>query len=444
MRLRAHRPPVHSALVQERLLEGVRVVDLGGDPSARAGRVLGDLGACVVRVVPPDGRRAHGQRRPGVERGQGRADAGAPTTPELDDAAGRRRRRVRHAARRRHASCSTRAARRTRSGCTSRRSASTGRGASWRASDLGVMAASGNMFCTGDPDRAPVRCTEPTAHAHSGPEAAFAALTALWHGVPQTVDVSMQEVVIDREHGRARDGSRQTGFRGERRGANIGRTREIWPTTDGFVSFGLRGGKARVASLELIAKLAELPDRDWNEFNAEHRERRRAERDRREGRRVLRAAHDARAVRHRVRDEPDARADQLAPRDRTRRRSSRRASSSVPSTTSSASLVRSCWSPAPTAKPPPRGRKVTQLLGEKTPPEGGFRTKQLGEKAWDGLKILEFGSGAAGPIATRYFVEHGATVLRIESKCARRLPAHDGARGRATRTGSKARRCTTG
>ena len=32
------------------------------------------------------------------------------------------------------------------------------------------------------------------------------------------------------------------------------------------------------------------------------------------------------------------------------------------------------------------------------------------------MKILEFGSGAAGPIATRYFVEHGATVLRIESK----------------------------
>jgi len=29
---------------------------------------------------------------------------------------------------------------------------------------------------------------------------------------------------------------------------------------------------------------------------------------------------------------------------------------------------------------------------------------------------LEFGSGAAGPIATRYFAEHGATVLRVESR----------------------------
>jgi benzylsuccinate CoA-transferase BbsF subunit len=32
------------------------------------------------------------------------------------------------------------------------------------------------------------------------------------------------------------------------------------------------------------------------------------------------------------------------------------------------------------------------------------------------VNILEFGAGAAGPIATRYFAEHGATVLRVESR----------------------------
>ena len=31
------------------------------------------------------------------------------------------------------------------------------------------------------------------------------------------------------------------------------------------------------------------------------------------------------------------------------------------------------------------------------------------------MRILEFGAGAAGPIATRFFAEHGATVLRVES-----------------------------
>jgi benzylsuccinate CoA-transferase BbsF subunit len=32
-----------------------------------------------------------------------------------------------------------------------------------------------------------------------------------------------------------------------------------------------------------------------------------------------------------------------------------------------------------------------------------------------GLKILELGAGAAGPVATRYFADRGATVVRIES-----------------------------
>jgi benzylsuccinate CoA-transferase BbsF subunit len=36
--------------------------------------------------------------------------------------------------------------------------------------------------------------------------------------------------------------------------------------------------------------------------------------------------------------------------------------------------------------------------------------------AWEGLKLLEFGSGAAGPIASRYFREHGATVIKVESR----------------------------
>ncbi len=52
----------------------------------------------------------------------------------------------------------------------------------------------------------------------------------------------------------------------------------------------------------------------------------------------------------------------------------------------------------------------------RSPPVAGSGSKQLEQKAWAGVNILEFGSGAAGPIATRYFVEHGATVLRIESK----------------------------
>lgn len=39
-----------------------------------------------------------------------------------------------------------------------------------------------------------------------------------------------------------------------------------------------------------------------------------------------------------------------------------------------------------------------------------------GRKLFEGLNILEFGGGAAGPLATRYFADHGATVVRVESR----------------------------
>ena len=35
------------------------------------------------------------------------------------------------------------------------------------------MASTANMYCTGDPDRPPVRCTEPSGYNHTGGEAAF-------------------------------------------------------------------------------------------------------------------------------------------------------------------------------------------------------------------------------------------------------------------------------
>ena len=127
-----------------------------------AGRILADLGAEVVLVEPPAGdpltRAPPPLRR--VERGQAQRRAStAPTIPRLDallaDAdvvidtpgfPGRVRRSTRRA--RPHAVW----VRVTPFGLDGPR-------AGWRATDLGVMAASGNMYCTGDPDRAPVRCT---------------------------------------------------------------------------------------------------------------------------------------------------------------------------------------------------------------------------------------------------------------------------------------------
>jgi crotonobetainyl-CoA:carnitine CoA-transferase CaiB-like acyl-CoA transferase len=88
------------------------------------------------------------------------------------------------------------------------------------------------------------------------------------------VDLSLQETVLIANMGAVGRYAR-TPDRGRRAGANIGRSREIWPTADGFVSFGLRGGKARIPTLNLITKLVSeagieasaLTERDWTAYN---------------------------------------------------------------------------------------------------------------------------------------------------------------------------------
>lgn len=271
----------------------------------------------------------------------------------------------------------------------------------WRASDLGVMAASGNLYCTGDPDRAPVRCAEPAGYSHAAAEMAFAALTGLASDRPQRVDVSMQEVVAVANMATP---SRYptTGFRGVRRGANIGKTREIWPTRDGFVSFGLRGGKARVPSLETLTRLVDtdaLRAVDWSTFSPNTADDHTL--------RAIEADVAAYFAQHTMSELYDIACEtnlMLAPINSPKeilasaQLAARDFFEAAPDgTRMPASFVTITAGPSPST-PPPRH-----------PPAPGTA-------AWSGTNIIELGSGAAGPIATRYFVEHGATVLRIESK----------------------------
>src|SRR5438552_1430329 len=297
--------------------------------------------------------------------------------------------------------------------------------ASWRASDLGVMASTGNMYSTGDADRAPVRCTEPTAYAHTGPEAVFAALTGVASGRPQRVDVSMQEDVLVASMGAAGRFAR-TGFRGKRSGSAVGRTREIWPCADGFVSFGLRGGKARVPNLRLIIRLLEeaglgdpaLSELDWAAYN--HNTVTDEE---------LRAivspiaryfAGRTMAELYEIACDTNL---MLAPANSPRELYASRQLAArgffgpygdVARFPLSFLQVRGAAPARPRPRPdasahPPSflSRPTTVTVVERDKNEGG---------AWTGTRILEFGSGAAGPIATRYFAEHGATVIKVESK----------------------------
>jgi crotonobetainyl-CoA:carnitine CoA-transferase CaiB-like acyl-CoA transferase len=419
---------VAQRLGAQRLLAGLRVVDLGGEASARAARVLGDLGATVVRVVPPAGDILRGNvarawnagKRvvelaaddPGLDAYLAEADVvfdspGTAGTHQLDPA---------RAAGAAWVSI-------TPFGLDGPR-------ASWRASDLGVMASSGNMYCTGDPDRAPVRCTEPAAYAHTAGEAAYAALSALWSGAPQRVDVSMQEVVLVANMV-APANYPKTANRGVRRGANIGRTREIWPALDGFVSFGLRGGKARVASLETITKLVLADDipadaltrQDWNTFNqntASDAE--------------LGAIAEAVATyfsRHTMQELYDIACEtnlMLAPANSPKEiyasaqleaRGFFGPVDAIERFPRSFVAVRSADGEAARVQPASIGSgppPATAPVYPRTASNRRGRPALAGKKAWDGVRILEFGAGAAGPIATRYFSENGAIVLRIESR----------------------------
>ncbi len=102
----------------------------------------------------------------------------------------------------------------------------------------------------------------------------MATLSALASGRPQVVDVSAQEAVMIASMGHVGRYPR-TKMRGKRSGASVGITREIWPCQDGFVSFGLRGGKARVANMQTITRLvaedslatSALTERDWTTYD---------------------------------------------------------------------------------------------------------------------------------------------------------------------------------
>jgi benzylsuccinate CoA-transferase BbsE subunit len=248
----------------------IRVLDLSDESGALAGKILADLGADVIAVEPPGG--GPGRRPPFVagdpewsiawlalhtsqrgltldwasDRGRAlllrlleRADVLIETEPPGrleqiglgDEVLAARFPRLVH--------------------CSITPFGRTGPWAHWRAGDLALVALGGNASMTGDADRPPVRCTLPTSFLHAGPEAATGIAAALYaredSGHGQHVDVSLHECQATTLLG----ASALERFRGpgQRGGARLGRTREIWRAADGWISFGLRGGPARIPNL---------------------------------------------------------------------------------------------------------------------------------------------------------------------------------------------------
>ncbi len=285
-------------------LTDTRVLDLTGEPGFLAGKLLGELGADVVKIEPPAGD-------PARRRGPFLGDAEDPERSllwlalntskrgmTLDLARPRGRELFHTLARQADVVLETEAP-----------GALTARGLGWetlhadnprlvlasitpfgqtgpyagrRGSDITVLARSGNLLATGDPDRAPLRCTLPVSYYHGSLEAALGVVFALTAreatGQGQHVDVSLQEAMVMPNMATAAM-FKMTGNRGGRAGAFTRQeksvAREIWPCRDGFVSFALRGGPARVPGLIAMVRYMDehgmasvtLKARDWKAHN---------------------------------------------------------------------------------------------------------------------------------------------------------------------------------
>ncbi|MFC1815482.1 CaiB/BaiF CoA transferase family protein [Thermodesulfobacteriota bacterium] len=161
----------------------------------------------------------------------------------------------------------------------------TGPYAHYKASDLEIMAMSGMMSIVGDPDRPPVRVSLPLAPMWTGMHAAMGTLMAHYYrtisGKGQHLDVSSHASMlwalahapcfwdITREN-TERAGSYVTG-----RSVTGAKMRAIFPCKDGFVNFIIYGGPSGIRTNHNLALWMEeegkgsevLSQRDWKKFN---------------------------------------------------------------------------------------------------------------------------------------------------------------------------------
>lgn len=152
----------------------------------------------------------------------------------------------------------------------------------WKTADIVAWAMGGNMAPWGEPDRPPLHFSHHSqAYLHAGNDGAQGALTALWHrwatGEGQQVDVSVQESVVQcLEHITGMWDIRQVI---QKRGGGGGggmmqsnhTTMQIYPCKDGWLSWSHGGNSVLSPSLPLIKWMEEegytsefLKNFDWD------------------------------------------------------------------------------------------------------------------------------------------------------------------------------------
>ncbi len=152
----------------------------------------------------------------------------------------------------------------------------------YKSSDFTLMALGGYMYITGDPDRAPVRISFPQSYIHAGAQAAGATMIAHYNrgvtGEGQYIDVSIFEVIADLS-----TGTPHAWWLDKRRVRRGGRFivrpdgftyPSVWPCRDGFIIMTFQayvlGGRHMGALVEWMDSEGKAPDFikvDWTKYN---------------------------------------------------------------------------------------------------------------------------------------------------------------------------------
>jgi crotonobetainyl-CoA:carnitine CoA-transferase CaiB-like acyl-CoA transferase len=163
--------------------------------------------------------------------------------------------------------------------------------ADYKAPDIVGMAMGGMMQICGDPDRPPVRISHPQAYYFAAADGLAGAMAAHYYreetGEGQHVDVSMQQSVVPLamtapllwefyKINQKRGGSEQiVEHRLEDGTQKTTRLRTVWPTKDGYVQYTVMGGVIGAPSSRALTEAMdsvgmapeELMSKDWEALN---------------------------------------------------------------------------------------------------------------------------------------------------------------------------------
>jgi len=295
------------AEVKERMLSPYLVLDLSDDQGYLCGRILGDMGADVIKIEPPGGD-------PGRNRGPFYKDDPSPEkslywmaynfnkqslTLDINQDTGREIfRKLVARADFVIETCPPGYLDQINLGYAELKKINPkmimtsitpfgqkGPYAHFRASDLEIMAMSGMLSIVGDPDQPPVRVSFPLSQMWTGMHAAMGTLMAHYYrsvsGNGQHVDVSGQASMLwalahapcfwdINQVNTERAGSFVTG-----RSVTGAKMRAIFPCRDGFVNFIIYGGPSGIRTNYNLAKWMEeeglgneaMSNRDWKTFD---------------------------------------------------------------------------------------------------------------------------------------------------------------------------------